>query len=43
VGEIAVKQNQDDGGGMAIFELYDQNKKLLGKVAQIGWGFGVCQ
>lgn len=43
VGEVGVKQNQDDAGGMAIFELYDKNKALLGKVAQIGWGFGVCQ
>jgi hypothetical protein len=42
MGEVAVKQNQEDGGGMAIFELYDNEKNLLGKVAQIGWGFGVC-
>lgn len=41
-GNVGVKANQHDSGGIYIFELLDANDNILGKLTTIGWGFGRC-
>lgn len=42
IGNVGVKANLDDAGGMLIYALKDASGVELGKVLQIGWGFGKC-
>ncbi len=43
VGVINVEANQQDGSGMSIHEILGAGGAVLGKLTQIGWGFGRCQ
>jgi len=40
---INAKASREDGSGLLLIELFDKKQASLGKIVEIGWGFGRCQ